>query len=195
MKRILAAIALALLATSTVAQDPPKESPKTGPWLKVAKSANGFLVGGYLDGVLYGFEIPGSEIKPVGDGREPLMTVDGVFLQVRAIRKSEFASIAPDALEAHKRYEQKFQREGFPGATFADHDYCDNSKVRHGQWMMEAPPNPALPEGRRTPHQVYVTFEVGDSVLLVGSLYGNDEQKHAMARKIDGICRSFVRER
>jgi hypothetical protein len=188
-------MALALLATATLVQGAAKESPKTGPWLKVARSANGFLVGGYLDGVLYGFEIPGSDIKSVGEGKQPLMTVDGVFFQVRAIPKSEFASLAPDALEAHKRYEQKLQRQSFQGVTFADHDFCDNSKARHGQWMAEVPPDPAPPAAGRTPYQVYVTFEVGDSVLMVGSAYGNDEQKRAVARKIDGICRSFVRER
>jgi len=194
----LFAMALLALATLVAAQEPPKDAPKQAPkpWIKIVKAGNGYLVGGYIDNVLYGFEIPGTEIKSVGKGEQPLVVVDGVFLQFQVVAKSLFGALDADSLEAFRKYEQKYQAESFRGVTFSDHDFCQNAKVRHRDWVSEMPPNPnAPPDAVRTPYQVYVTFEVGDSVLMVGSAYGNEEQKRATARKIDAICRTFVRER
>lgn len=157
---------------------------KSGPWLNIVKSENGFLFKGHLEGAPYSFDIPGNQIKVAGDNTRPMTLIDNVFFQLVRVKKSDFPTKNTDVLDAHKSYEQKHQKENFEGITLRDNDFCKGSGLKHQYWVMEAPFSENL-------NQVFITVEVGNHVLMIGSAYKNEDQRKAVATKFESLCKSF----
>jgi hypothetical protein len=154
------------------------------PWLNIVKSENGFLFKGHLDGAPYSFDIPGSDIKVAGDNNRPMVLIDNVFFQIVRVKNSDFSPKGAEVLDAHKAYEQKHLKDNFEGIKLKDVDVCKGSGLKHQYWTMEAPFS-------KTPNQVFVTIEVGNYVLMIGSAYKDEEQRKTMAGKFESLCKSF----
>lgn len=187
MNRI-AAVAAFLVAAAAFAQPPemPKDlqpPPSERPF-SVTRSSAGFLAAGNLGGTLWAFHVRGQEFKWL---REPahLFAIDGVVMQVRIVNRSAFPVTIPSVLQAHRNFEQEYQKKASPGVTFADHDMCRNAKLPHQHWLAKS----------ASVTQAYVTFEVGDNIVMVIAPYENDVRRRAVARVLDDVCTSFVRER
>jgi hypothetical protein len=88
-------------------------------------------------------------------------------------------------LEAHKRFEQKHQSETVKGVTFGDHAMCRDAKFPFQQWTAK----------RGALVQAYVTFEVGDYVLMIVAPYENEARREAVERAIEDVCASFKKEK
>ena len=187
MKRMTAAFASLAAAVAFAQQvQMPKDlqpAPSERPF-SITRSSTGYLVGGNLGGNLWAFHVRGQEFKWL---REPaqLFAIDGVVMQVKLVKRSLFPVTGPSVLQAHRKYEQEYQAKSTPGVTFADHDMCRNSKLPHQHWLATS--------GNIS--QAYVTFEVGDYVVLVVAPYENEVRREAVARELDDVCRSFVREK
>ena len=113
-----------------------------------------------------------------------------------------YGRTAANPLEAQRKYEQDYQLASFPGVKLSEHDFCNSATLPHGGWIAEIPPRPgddpppgSIRDYRRTPFQVYVTFQVADVVLMIGSVYGDENERKAVAAKIGAICGTFVREK
>ena len=187
MNRI-AAIVFALFAASAFAQqvEMPKNlqpAPSERPF-SVTRSSTGFLAAGNLGGNLWAFHVRGQDFKWLRE-QSRLFAIDGVVMQVRIVNRSNFSITLPSVLQSHKKFEQDYQAKASPGVTFGDHDMCHNAKVPHQHWLAKS----------AAITQAYVTFEVGDNVLMVIVPYENEERRKAAARVIDDVCSSFVRER
>ena len=150
----------------------------------MAESSSGFIAAGNLSGNLWAFHVRGQEFKWL---REPskLFAIDGVVMQVRLVNRATFPVTVPSVLQAHRKYEQEYQAKASPGVTFADHDMCRNAKLPHQHWLARS----------AAVSQAYVTFEVGDYVVMVVAPYENEVRERAVARVIDDVCSSFVREK
>lgn len=160
--------------------------PATGPFLEVRKVEGGRLgFIGQVEGLRWAFIVPGSEI--VGAPGQPLMTVDGTLLQVRATSKKHFADDPGPLLDAYRRWEQKHQRENFADASFGPNSMCKGDRVGYREWTTTFAAN------AKWKYQVYVGFEIGPtSVLSINSAYGTEEEKEKVARAIGEVCRTFT---
>ena len=187
MNRALALVASLAFASALAQQiQMPKDlqpAPSERPF-SITRSSTGFLAAGNLGGNLWAFHVRGQEFKWL---REPsqLFAIDGVVMQVRIVKRSAFQVTGPSVLQAHRKFEQEYQAKATPGVTFGDHDMCRNAKLAHLHWLAKS----------AAITQAYVTFEVGDNVLMVIVPYENEERRKAAARVIDDVCSSFVRER
>lgn len=159
--------------------------PATGPWLEVRKAKDTLVFSGQVEGTRYVFAVPGSEVKQA-EGGQPLMMVDGLLLQLRPVSRKAFESEPGPMLDAHRAWEQKYQRENFADATFGTTGMCRGGMTGYREWKTTFAGNTSYKE------QVYLTFEVGPtSVMLVNSAYESDEQKKKVAEMIASICRTW----
>jgi hypothetical protein len=181
--RLLAACALfAAFATHAQGQVDPK-SLQRGPetrWFNLDRTSTGYVAAGNLAGTFWAFHVRGSEMKRLA---ATTFSLDGVILQVRAIPRSIVKDgTGMNALGAHKAYEQQHLAEDSKGTTFRDHDYCRDAKVPHQQWVSQSPGGIS---------EAFVTFLVGDYVLMVGSPYENDVRERHVERAIGEVCSTF----
>jgi hypothetical protein len=158
--------------------------PATGPWLEVRKGGGGFLFQGQFEGTRWSFVVFGSDLKQTTE--QTILIIDGMSLQLRPVPRTVFASEEGPMLDAHRNYEQKYQRESFPDASFSSHGMCKGGTTGYREWMT------TFAQNKSWKYHTYVTFEVGpSSVMMVSSAYGTDEEKEKVARLIEALCRSF----
>jgi len=188
MKRTAATLVFCLLAGLAAAQGKPQDlpAPPSEKWFSLAKTSSGYVAGGNMVGTLWAFHVRGNELKSLGTGSPPMFAVDGVILQVKAVSRRVLKAGSGNVLDAHKRYEQDHQAQATKGVAFTGHDLCRNAKFAHQQWIASVPGGIS---------QVYVTFEVGDYVLMVVSPYEDEKRRQAVANTIDEVCRSFLVEK
>lgn len=195
MIRIVAAVA-SFFAAAALAQQPqmPKDlqPPPSERWFSVTRSSTGFLAGGNLNGTLWAFHVRGEGFKWLDKGNPPAFAIDGVVMQVKVVNRHLIATTGPSILREHKRFEQDYQAKSTRGVTFRETDICRNAKIAHQQWIAQGP---AGASGKPGIAQAYVTFEVGDYVLMVVAPYENEARQRAVERVIDDVCSSFVREK
>jgi hypothetical protein len=160
--------------------------PATGPFLEVRKVEGGRLAFiGQVEGLRWAFIVPGLDV--VGAAGQPLMTVDGMLLQVRAASTKDFGDDPGPLLDAYRRWEQKHQRENFADASFGPNSMCRGGLVGYREWTT------TFADNAKWKYQVYVGFEVGPtSVLSINSAYGTEEEKAKVARLIGEVCKTFT---
>jgi hypothetical protein len=185
MRRLAAFAFFIASATLAHAQVDPKTLQK-GPetrWFNLDKTSTGYIAAGNLAGTFWAFHVRGQEMKRL---EVTTFGLDGVIFQVRAIpRKVIKGGTGMNALGAHKAFEQKHLSQT-KGTAFRDHDFCRDAKVPHQQWISQAPGDMS---------QAYVTFLVGDYVLMVMSPYENEVRERAVEHAIGEVCSSFRTER
>ena len=156
---------------------------QTGPenrWFNLDRTSTGYLVAGNLAGTFWAFHVRGLEMKRLA---VTTFSLDGVIVQVRAIpRKVVTGGTGMNPLGAHKAYEQAHLLEETKGTTFRDHNFCRDAKVPYGQWISQAPGGIS---------QVFVTFVVGDYVLMVTAPFENEVRERAVERAIGEACSTF----
>jgi hypothetical protein len=185
--RRLAALAFfaAVHAGAQAPFDPKKVVP--GPetrWFNLDKTTTGVLAAGNLAGTFWAMHVRGNELKRLA---VTTFSVDGVILQVRAIPRTVIkGGTGMNALGAHKAYEQEHLAAEAKGTTFGDHDYCRDAKVAHQQWIARSPGGIS---------QAFVTFLVGDYVMMIGSPYENAVRENAVARALAEVCATFRTEK
>lgn len=177
-------ISAALFVSLALAADLPKHPVDRA--FSLNRSSTGYVAAGNLAGTLYAFHVRGLELKYLGTGSPPMFSIDGVVMQVKIVSRAAFGGAPGKTLETHKRYEQDYQARESKGITFRDHDMCRNAKVPHQQWLAESPGGLA---------QAYVTFEVGDYVVMVVAPYENERRRQVVANAIGDVCGSFSREK
>jgi hypothetical protein len=181
--RLLAActlfVAFAACAQAQVDPKTPLPGPETR-WFNLDRSSSGYIAAGNLAGTFWAFHVRGSEMKRLA---ATTFSLDGVILQVRAVPRTVVkGGTGLNALGAHKAYEQQHLAEDTKGTTFRDHNYCRDAKVPHQQWVSQAPGGVS---------EAFVTFLVGDYVLMVGSPYENDVRERRVERAIGEVCSTF----
>ena len=188
MKR-LAACALFAVSICAFAQLDPKtvRPPPNERWLSIDKTTTGYVAGGNLGGTLWAFHLLGEKMKRLGDEASGTFSIDGVVVQLRPVPRSVIKGADRGLLQAHKRYEQEHLAATMKGATFSDHDYCRGAKVPHQQWTAQRAAGGLA--------QAYVTFDLGDYVMMVVMPYENETRRQAVARAFEELCGSFQREK
>jgi hypothetical protein len=186
MRRLFAGALLAAFATFACAQVDPKTlqgGPETR-WFNLDRTSTGYIAAGNLAGTFWAFHVRGQEMKRLA---VTTFSLDGVILQVRAIPRSVVkGGTGMNPLGAHKAYEQRHLSEETPGSTFRDHDFCREAKVPHEQWISQAPGGIS---------EAFVTFLVGDYVLMVASPYENDVRERAVERAVGEACSTLRLEK
>ena len=182
MRRRAAIAFFAALATLARAEVDPKTLQK-GPetrWFNLDRSSSGYIAAGNLAGTFWAFHVRGQEMKRLA---ATTFSLDGVVLQVRAVPRSVVKGGAgPNALDAHKAYEQEHLAGEVKGTTFRDHALCREAGVPHQQWISQAPAGIS---------QAFVTFLVGDYVLMVASPYESKARERVVERAIGEVCSTF----
>ena len=181
--RVLAACALfaAFSAHAQLQVDPKtlQGGPETR-WVNLDRTSTGYIAAGNLAGTFWAFHVRGHEMKRLA---VTTFSVDGVILQVRAVPRSIVkGGNGMNPLGAHKAFEQQHLVEDTPGTTFRDHGYCRDAKVPHQQWISQAPGGIS---------QAFVTFLVGDYILMVALPYENAERERHVERAIGEVCSTF----
>jgi hypothetical protein len=176
----IAAIALALV----LARDLPPPPVERG--FSLNRSSTGYIVAGNLSGTLYAFHVRGEKLKYLGTASPPVFSIDGVVMQVKIVAHSAFGGPRAAMLQTHKRFEQEHQARSTKGVAFRDHDLCQGARYPHQQWIAQA-------QGGIS--QAYVTFEVGDNVVMVVAPYENEQRRKVVAEAIGDVCRSFATEK
>jgi hypothetical protein len=186
MKRIAAWVLLAAATMAFADIDPNTlQAPPSERWFSLDKTSTGYVAGGNLAGTLWAFHVRGEQMKRLGAEASTTFSLDGAVIQVRAIPRTVVTAGTGDILAAHKRYEQEHQVSATKGVTFGDHAFCTGAKVPHAQWTAQS--------GGLV--QAYVTFEVGDYVLMVVSPYENEARRAVVANALQDVCTSFRREK
>jgi hypothetical protein len=182
MRRIAACLFFAAIPAFAQVQVDPKTL-QSGPetrWFNLDKTTTGYIAAGNLAGTFWAFHVRGQEFKRLA---VTTFSLDGVILQVRAIPRSIVkGGTGMNALAAHKAYEQQHLTEETRGTTFRDHGFCRDAKVPHQQWISQAPGGIS---------QAFVTFVVGDYVLMVAAPYENDVRERAVERAMGDVCSTF----
>ncbi|HUQ28368.1 MAG TPA: hypothetical protein VM051_07230 [Usitatibacter sp.] len=188
MKR-LAALAFVAFANACLAQGDPATAmpPPSERWFSLDRTSSGYVAAGNLAGTLWAFHVRGFQMKRLGGAASTMFSIDGVVMQVRPVPRSVIKGAASGALQAHKRYEQEHQAATNPNLTFGDHDLCRGAKVPFEQWTAQRAGDAMV--------QAYVTFEVGDYVMMVVAPYENEARRKAVARALEDVCTSFQREK
>jgi hypothetical protein len=185
MRRLAALVFFAAFGPFAHAQIDPK-APQAGPetrWFNLDRTSTGYLAAGNLAGTFWAFHVRGQEMKRLA---VTTFAVDGVVFQVRAVPRSVFkGGKGMNALGAHKTFEQQHLAET-RGTTFGDHPFCRDAKLPHQQWTSQAPGDMS---------QAYVTFVVGDYVLMVMSPYESEKRERAVERAFGEVCSTFRTER
>jgi hypothetical protein len=185
MSRIAALAFFAAIGTLAHAQVDPKtlqQGPETR-WFNLDKTTTGYIAAGNLAGTFWAFHVRGQDMKRL---EVTTFGLDGVIFQVRAIpRKIIKGGTGMNALGAHKAFEQKHLAEK-KGTTFRDHNFCRDAKVPYQQWISQAPGDMS---------QAYVTFLVGDYVLMVMSPYENEKRERAVETALGEVCTTFRTEK
>lgn len=186
MKRLAACAFFAACITLAHAQLDPK-SLQAGPetrWFNLDRTSNGYLAAGNLAGTFWAFHVPGQEMKRLAP---TTFSLDGVILQVRAVPRSVFkGGTGANALGAHRKYEQEHLSAEASGTTFRDHGFCRGAAGAHQQWISHAPGGIS---------QAFMTFLVGDYVLMVVAPYENEARERAVERAMGEACASFRTQR
>ena len=181
----LSLCSLAFWAGLAFAQLDPK-TVQPGPetrWFNLDRTSTGYIAAGNLAGMFWAFHVRGQEMKRLA---VTTFAFDGVVFQVRAIPRSIIkGGKGMNALGAHKAFEQQHLAET-KGTTFRDHNFCRDSKVPFQQWISQAPGDMS---------QAYVTFLVGDYVLMVMSPFESEVRERAVERAIGEVCSTFRTER
>jgi len=171
--------ALPAFAQVQIEQNAPQRGPETR-WFNLDKTSTGYIAAGNLAGTFWAFHVRGSEFKRLA---VTTFSLNGVILQVRAIPRSIVkGGTGMNALGAHKVYEQQHLLEEAKGTTFRDHSYCRDAKQPHQQWTSQAPGGLS---------QAFVTFLVGDYVLMVASPYENAAREQGVERALGEVCSTF----
>lgn len=185
MRRLAAFAFFAAFGTLAQAQIDPKALQK-GPetrWFNLDKTSTGYIAAGNLAGTFWAFHVRGQEMKRL---EVTTFGLDGVIFQVRAVpRNIVKGGTGMNALGAHKAFEQKHLGQT-RGTTFRDHNFCRDAKVPYQQWVSQAPGDMS---------QAYVTFVVGDYVLMVMSPYESEVRERAVERAIGEVCSTFRTEK
>jgi len=182
MKCLAAGALFAACMPLAQAQVDPKslqQGPETR-WFNLDRTSAGYVVAGNLAGTFWAFHVRGQEMKRLA---ATTFSVDGVVLQVRAVPRSVVKGGAgPNALDAHKAYEQEHLSGEVKGTTFRDHALCREAGVPHQQWISHAPAGIS---------QAFVTFLAGDYVLMVASPYESKARELVVERAIGEVCSTF----
>ena len=185
-------IASAVFVSLALAADPPKDLPKERPKhpvdraFSLNRTSTGYIAAGNLAGTLYAFHVRGHELKYLGTASPPAFSIDGVVMQVKLVPRAAFGGPPAKMLETHKRFEQDHLAGTAKGMTFRDHDMCRRAKFPYQQWLAESAGNIS---------QAFVTFEVGDYVVMVVAPYENERRRQLVASAIGDVCESFGREK
>ena len=183
--RCIAAAALFIIANCTFAQtmqlDPKTmEPPPESRWFSLDRTSTGYIAAGNLGGALWAFHVRGQEMKKLA---ATTFSLDGVVLQVRAIPKKALKIVGPaNVLGAHKAFEQKHLAATMQNVAFRDHAFCQSARVPYQQWIAQVPGGIA---------QAFVTFLVGDYILMVMAPYENPKREELAARAIGEVCTTF----
>jgi hypothetical protein len=189
MNRIAARLFFCVATAASAAAPDAPNTPQPAPserWFSLSRTSSGYLAAGNLGGTLWAFHVRGDDLKSLGSGSPPMFSINGVVLQVKAVSRAVLKSSASDILDAHRKYEQDYQARTLASVTFRDHDMCRNAKVPHRQWIAQSPPGIS---------QAYVTFEVGDYVMMIVAPFEDERRRQAVARVLDDVCVSFQREK
>jgi hypothetical protein len=185
MRRLAAFVFLAAFGPFAHAQIDPKAL-QSGPetrWFNLDRTSTGYIAAGNLAGTFWAFHVRGQEMKRLD---VTTFALDGVVFQVRAIpRKIIKGGTGMNALGAHKAFERQHLAQT-QGTTFRDHNFCRDSKVPYQQWISQAPGDMS---------QAYVTFLVGDYVLMVMSPFESEVRERAVERAIGEVCATFRTEK
>ena len=156
------------------------QAPPETRWFNLDRTSTGYIAAGNLGGTLWAFHVRGFEMKKLAP---TTFSLDGVVLQVRAIPKSVLkATGASSILGVHKAYEQKHLAATIKDVTFRDHDFCRSAVVPYQQWIAQAPGGIS---------QAFVTFAVGNYILMVMAPYENARREELAARAIGEVCTTF----
>jgi hypothetical protein len=181
MKRLAACAFFACISVAHAQVDP--KSLQGGPetrWFNLDRTSTGYVAAGNLAGTFWAFHVGGQEMKRLA---ATTFSVDGVVLQVRAVPRSIIKGGAGvNALGAHKAYEQEHLSGEAKGTTFRDHGFCRDAGAPHQQWISQAPGGIS---------QAFVTFLVGDYVLMVAAPYESEARERVVKRAIGETCATF----
>jgi len=181
--RLLAACALfAAFATCAQVQVDPKtlqQGPETR-WFNLDRTSTGYIAAGNLAGTFWAFHLRGHDMKRLAP---TTFSLDGVILQVRAIPRSAVkGGRGMNPLGAHKAFEQEHAAGETKGLTFRDHAFCRGAKVPYQQWISQAPGGIS---------EAFVTFLVGDYVLMLAAPFENATRERGVERAIGDACSTF----
>ena len=185
-------IASSLFLSLALAAEPPKAPPKelqkhpVDRAFSLSRTSTGYIAAGNLAGTLYAFHVRGHELKYLGTASPPAFSIDGVVMQVKIVPRAAFGGPPARMLQSHKRYEQEHLARTEKGMKFRDHEMCGKAKLPHQQWLAESPGGIS---------QAYVTFEVGDYVVMVVAPYENERRRQVVTPAIGDVCESFGREK
>jgi uncharacterized protein (DUF2252 family) len=156
-----------------------QQAPETR-WFNLDRTSTGYIAAGNLGGTLWAFHVRGFEMKKLAP---TTFSLDGVVLQVRAIPKRALKLAGPaDVLGAHKAYEQKHIAATAAHVAFRSHEFCRSASVPYQQWIAQVP-------GGIT--QAFVTFLVGDYILMVMAPYENAKREELAGRALGEVCTTF----
>ena len=182
MKRLAACAVFAACIPLARADVDPKslqQGPETR-WFNLDRTSTGYLAAGNLAGTFWAFHVQGLEMRRLAP---TTFSLDGVVLQVRAVPRSVFkGGTGMNALGAHKAYEQAHLSGSAKGTKFRDGGFCREARLPHQQWISQVAGGIS---------QAFVTFLVGDYVLMVAAPYENEARERVVERAIGEVCASF----
>ena len=180
--KLIAAALLFAASTGPLAQINPEtlQAPPSRRWFSLDETDAGFVAGGNLEGTAWAFHVRGEDRKRLDP---TTFAVGGAVINVKVVPRSALPKTSTNVLAAHKRWEQDHQqRNAKSPIQFAEHPFCNASKVAHEQWTARVPSDP------RGIVQAVVTFEVGDYVLMVSAPFESEKRLQAVARAMADVC-------
>lgn len=164
--KIIALTLLVLFFTSTLnAQDDEQGG--------IIKTDNGILIVWNEPNNNYTLEIKGNEIRPV-ENRRPLFFVDGKFLQLKTVAKTDFLKKEEikklddkAVLTAHRDWEAQYLGGVFKEKLKVESSWQKPSNGMDALWWSFEMPAKANSEAKK---QVYLIVSKGDYILLLNSV-------------------------
>ena len=104
--------------------------PASAAWLKLDKSADGFLFQGAEDGEPFAFNVPGTSVRTAKDGNRAFAEIDGVLVQVMLVPVPP--SAAADPAGGFMVSEQRYLESA--GASIVPSSVCSGLHGPHGEW-------------------------------------------------------------
>lgn len=181
LSTVIYGLAFLLCATSACAGG------KSGPWLSIVKSKDGFIFKGHLGRKGFSFDIPGQQMMVANQDQSSgraMTSIDNIYFSVIPVRKSDFPSTTTDMLLSYRRSEQQYERKQLGRAKLADLDVCKGSRLRRESWVLQA-------LDIKAPAQVYMAVKSGNDIIVISSAYANGKEKAKMLNKFASVCNSF----
>lgn len=167
---------LALLCLALVAL--PLSAAAADPWLKLDKSATGFLFRGVGADTPFSFDVPGKAVRTAREGERAFVEIDGVVLQLFKTDRGEGDDKA--VLDAYRKSETAYLSKH--GLKIADSDICSALKAPHREWRGTAK-NGAV--------SVFLVVPLRRSLLVVVAAAADKASEPSARDRLAAVCRTY----